>query len=83
MDYTLCSIWSTIHANLPIMLLLLQVAPAIKAHMQEKGSMLVGYQPQGKFVNFFRMVVANSSSTKQDMDYVIETVSSYGEMFFK
>ncbi|XP_067946141.1 cysteine sulfinic acid decarboxylase-like isoform X2 [Watersipora subatra] len=60
-----------------------KVAPAIKARMQQKGSMLVGYQPQGEFVNFFRMVVAKANHERQDMDFVVSTISSYGEELFK
>ena len=56
-----------------------QVAPAIKARMQSTGSMLVGYQPQGDHVNFFRMVTANPSVTRADMDHVVNIISTYGE----
>ena len=47
--------------------------------MQSTGSMLVGYQPQGDHVNFFRMVTANPSVTRADMDHVVNIISTYGE----
>ncbi|RXN07155.1 glutamate decarboxylase 1 [Labeo rohita] len=40
-----------------------KVAPKIKAMMMECGTTMVGYQPQGDKVNFFRMVVSNPAVT--------------------
>lgn len=60
----------------------LQVAPAIKGEMQKKGTMMIGYQPQGDYVNFFRMVLSNPSNTKEDMDHILHIISEYGEKFF-
>ena len=58
------------------------MAPAIKGEMQRQGTMMIGYQPQGHYVNFFRMVLSNASNTKQDMDYILQVISQYGEKFF-
>ena len=55
------------------------MAPAIKAQMQLTGSMMIGYQPQEDYVNFFRMIVANPESTPQDMDHIIDVITKFGE----
>ena len=56
----------------------LQVAPIIKERMVLKGSLLIGYQPLGDRVNFFRMVVCNSQTTHADMDYALEEIDRLG-----
>uniref|UniRef100_A0A8C4SB67 Glutamate decarboxylase 1 n=1 Tax=Erpetoichthys calabaricus TaxID=27687 RepID=A0A8C4SB67_ERPCA len=56
-----------------------RVAPKIKARMMECGTTMVGYQPQGDKVNFFRMVVSNSASTKSDIDFLIDEIERLGE----
>ncbi|KAF6030226.1 hypothetical protein EB796_011466 [Bugula neritina] len=56
-----------------------QVAPAIKGQMQVTGSMMIGYQPQGQFVNFFRMIVASPMTTREDMQHVISTIQRHGQ----
>lgn len=56
-----------------------EVAPKIKARMMEKGSMLVGYQPLGDLPNFFRMVIININTEYEDMDFVLEEISTLGE----
>ena len=55
-----------------------QVAPKIKAMMMESGSTMVGYQPQGNKVNFFRMVVSNAAATRSDIDFVIDEIERLG-----
>ena len=56
-----------------------QVAPAIKKRMTEQGTMLCGYQPDGAFVNFFRMVVVNHDVEEKDMDFVCEEIQRLGK----
>ncbi|KAG2459237.1 DCE1 decarboxylase, partial [Polypterus senegalus] len=56
-----------------------EVAPKIKARMMECGTTMVGYQPQGDKVNFFRMVVSNSASTKSDIDFLIDEIERLGQ----
>uniref|UniRef100_A0AAX7SRF0 Glutamate decarboxylase 1a n=1 Tax=Astatotilapia calliptera TaxID=8154 RepID=A0AAX7SRF0_ASTCA len=51
-----------------------RVAPKIKAMMMESGTTMVGYQPQGNKVNFFRMVVSNPSVTQSDIDFLIDEI---------
>ncbi|XP_072417078.1 glutamate decarboxylase 1 [Chiloscyllium punctatum] len=56
-----------------------QVAPKIKARMMEEGSLMVGYQPQGHNVNFFRMVFSNPATNKSDVDFLIEELVRLGK----
>uniref|UniRef100_A0A8C4DEX0 Glutamate decarboxylase 1b n=1 Tax=Dicentrarchus labrax TaxID=13489 RepID=A0A8C4DEX0_DICLA len=51
-----------------------RVAPKIKAMMMESGTTMVGYQPQGNKVNFFRMVVSNPAATQSDIDFLIDEI---------
>ncbi|KAA0716083.1 Glutamate decarboxylase 1 [Triplophysa tibetana] len=56
-----------------------KVAPKIKAMMMECGSTMVGYQPQGNKVNFFRMVVSNPAATRSDIDFLIDEIERLGQ----
>ena len=56
----------------------MQVAPKIKQRMVEQGTLLIGYQPDGDRVNFFRMVVSNTAATTQDMDFVVSEIQRLG-----
>ncbi|XP_075963905.1 glutamate decarboxylase 1 isoform X4 [Anarhichas minor] len=55
-----------------------KVAPKIKAMMMESGTTMVGYQPQGDKVNFFRMVISNPAATMSDIDFLIEEIEGLG-----
>lgn len=55
-----------------------QVAPKIKAMMMESGTTMVGYQPQGNKVNFFRMVISNPAVTQSDIDFLIDEIERLG-----
>uniref|UniRef100_A0AAY4E888 Glutamate decarboxylase 1a n=1 Tax=Denticeps clupeoides TaxID=299321 RepID=A0AAY4E888_9TELE len=55
-----------------------KVAPKIKAMMMESGTTMVGYQPQGNKVNFFRMVVSNHAVTRSDIDFLIDEIERLG-----
>lgn len=35
---------------------------------------MVGYQPQGNKVNFFRMVISNAAVTQSDIDFLIDEI---------
>ncbi|XP_005998730.1 glutamate decarboxylase 1-like [Latimeria chalumnae] len=59
--------------------LLHQVAPRIKARMMEEGTTMVGYQPHGDKVNFFRMVFSNPASKKCDADFLICEIERLGD----
>ncbi|XP_017588867.1 PREDICTED: cysteine sulfinic acid decarboxylase [Corvus brachyrhynchos] len=55
-----------------------KVAPAIKEKMIRRGSMMVGYQPQGSRVNFFRQIVTNPAVTRQDLDFFLDEIQELG-----
>ncbi|KAF7654318.1 hypothetical protein LDENG_00071450 [Lucifuga dentata] len=55
-----------------------QVAPQIKARMMEKGSALIGYQPLGPKVNFFRCVFSNPATQHEDIDFLLEEIAQLG-----
>ncbi|KAG5852645.1 glutamate decarboxylase 1 isoform X1 [Anguilla anguilla] len=56
-----------------------KVAPKIKAMMMESGSTMVGYQPQGNKVNFFRMVISNPAATRSDIDFLTDEIERLGQ----
>ncbi|GLD51357.1 glutamate decarboxylase 1-like isoform X1 [Lates japonicus] len=49
-----------------------------KIMMMESGTTMVGYQPQGNKVNFFRMVVSNPAATQSDIDFLIDEIERLG-----
>ncbi|XP_038020338.1 cysteine sulfinic acid decarboxylase [Motacilla alba alba] len=55
-----------------------KVAPAIKEKMIRRGSMMVGYQPQGSHVNFFRQIITNPVVTRQDLDFFLDEIQELG-----
>lgn len=44
-----------------------------------KGTMLIGYQPDGDIVNFFRMIVSNLEVTRDDMTFVVSEIERLGK----
>uniref|UniRef100_A0A8B9FQI1 Cysteine sulfinic acid decarboxylase n=1 Tax=Amazona collaria TaxID=241587 RepID=A0A8B9FQI1_9PSIT len=55
-----------------------KVAPAIKERMMRKGSMMVGYQPHGTHVNFFRQIVTSPAVTRADLDFFLDEIERLG-----
>lgn len=55
-----------------------KVAPAIKERMMRKGSMMVGYQPHGARVNFFRQIVTSPAVTRADLDFFLDEIERLG-----
>nr|XP_033794323.1 cysteine sulfinic acid decarboxylase isoform X2 [Geotrypetes seraphini] len=55
-----------------------KVAPVIKERMVKKGSMMVGYQPHGSKVNFFRQIVVNPSASEDDMNFFLDEIERLG-----
>ncbi|KAM6919158.1 glutamate decarboxylase 1 [Xenentodon cancila] len=55
------------------------VAPWIKRRMMEKGFILIGYQPMGTKVNFFRCVFSNPATQKEDIDFLLDEIAQLGE----
>lgn len=62
----------------PHFFLFLQLAPQIKARMMEKGSAMIGYQPLGTKVNFFRCVLSNPATKKEDVDFLLDQIVQLG-----
>jgi hypothetical protein len=50
----------------------------IKQRMMEQGTLMVGYQPDGNMVNFFRMVVSNTHTTTDDIDFIVSEIERLG-----
>nr|XP_047912070.1 cysteine sulfinic acid decarboxylase [Anser cygnoides] len=55
-----------------------KVAPAIKERMMKEGSMMVGYQPHGARVNFFRQIVTSPAVTRADLDFFLDEIERLG-----
>uniref|UniRef100_A0A8C5GGR0 Glutamate decarboxylase 1-like n=1 Tax=Gouania willdenowi TaxID=441366 RepID=A0A8C5GGR0_GOUWI len=55
-----------------------EVAPQIKGRMMEKGSVLIGYQPFGDKVNFFRCVFSNPATQPEDIDFLLNEIITLG-----
>ena len=56
-----------------------KVAPIIKERMIKAGSMMITYQPQKDMVNFFRLVLQNSATDFEDMEFFIKEIERLGE----
>ncbi|XP_034410597.1 glutamate decarboxylase 1 isoform X4 [Cyclopterus lumpus] len=57
-----------------------QVAPRIKGRMMEKGSVMIGYQPLGDKVNFFRCVFSNPATQQEDIDFLLDEITRLGDI---
>lgn len=44
----------------------------------KRGTMMVGYQPLGNKVNFFRVVVFSPLVSQKDMDFFLDEIESLG-----
>ncbi|XP_068459729.1 glutamate decarboxylase 1 isoform X2 [Clinocottus analis] len=55
-----------------------QVAPRIKGRMMAKGSVMIGYQPLGDKVNFFRCVFSNPATQREDIDFLLDEIPELG-----
>ncbi|MFH4973820.1 hypothetical protein AB6A40_000529 [Gnathostoma spinigerum] len=56
-----------------------KIAPKIKAKMMERGTTMVGYQPDKQRPNFFRMIVSNQAITREDLDFLIQEIIDIGK----
>ncbi|XP_058500227.1 cysteine sulfinic acid decarboxylase [Solea solea] len=57
---------------------LAKVAPVIKERMVKQGTMMVGYQPLGNRVNFFRVIVFSPLVSQKDMDFFLNEIERLG-----
>uniref|UniRef100_H2ZAN0 Glutamate decarboxylase n=1 Tax=Ciona savignyi TaxID=51511 RepID=H2ZAN0_CIOSA len=55
-----------------------KVAPLIKSRMMENGTIMIGYQPLGSKVNFFRNIVSNPAVDYDDIDFIITEIERLG-----
>ncbi|XP_036374781.1 glutamate decarboxylase 1 [Megalops cyprinoides] len=55
-----------------------EVAPKIKAKMMEEGMVMIGYQPLGEKVNFFRCVFSNPATKEEDVDFLLDEIVRLG-----
>uniref|UniRef100_A0A0K0DSS0 Glutamate decarboxylase n=1 Tax=Strongyloides stercoralis TaxID=6248 RepID=A0A0K0DSS0_STRER len=51
-----------------------KIAPKIKGKMMERGTTMVGYQPDNNTPNFFRLIINNPATTKEDLDFLIDEI---------
>ncbi|KAM4610103.1 cysteine sulfinic acid decarboxylase-like [Polymixia lowei] len=58
---------------------LAKVAPVIKERMVKQGTMMVGYQPLGDRVNFFRLVVLSPLVSQKDLDFFLDEIERLGK----
>ena len=58
---------------------LCRLLPKLHQRMVMEGTMLIGYQPGGKYVNSFRFITMNCDYvTKTDMDFVMKEIGRLG-----
>uniref|UniRef100_A0A3B4WPE6 Cysteine sulfinic acid decarboxylase n=1 Tax=Seriola lalandi dorsalis TaxID=1841481 RepID=A0A3B4WPE6_SERLL len=57
---------------------LAKVAPVIKERMMKQGTMMVGYQPLGNRVNFFRVIVFSPLVSQRDLDFFLNEIERLG-----
>ncbi|CEF66150.1 Glutamate decarboxylase 1 [Strongyloides ratti] len=51
-----------------------KIAPKIKGKMMERGTTMVGYQPDTNKPNFFRLIITNPATTKEDLNFLIQEI---------
>jgi len=56
-----------------------KIAPKIKAKMMQRGTTMVGYQPDKNTPNFFRMIISNQAITYEDLDFLIDEIIEIGK----
>ncbi|XP_047223139.1 cysteine sulfinic acid decarboxylase isoform X1 [Girardinichthys multiradiatus] len=57
---------------------LAKIAPVIKERMVKQGTMMVGYQPLGDRVNFFRVTILSPLISQKDMDFFLDEIERLG-----
>ncbi|CAF1085326.1 unnamed protein product [Adineta steineri] len=55
-----------------------KIAPRIKERMMTNGTMMVGYQRLDDYPNFFRAIISNSATTKEDIVSMIDEIHELG-----
>lgn len=47
--------------------------------MMERGNTMVSYQQDKHRPNFFRMIISNQATTRDDLDFLIEEIINIGK----
>lgn len=68
----------TLNSVCVFLFFLSKVAPIIKERMMKSGTMMVGYQPLGDMVNFFRVVVFSPQVSQKDVDFFLDEIERLG-----
>ena len=45
----------------------------------QRGTTMVGYQPDKNKPNFFRMIISNQAITHEDLDFLIDEIIEIGK----
>ncbi|KAK2726130.1 glutamate decarboxylase-like [Artemia franciscana] len=59
--------------------LLGQITPILKGKMMNSGTLMIGYQPQGKLPNFFRNIISNQAVREEDIDFLVDELDRLGK----
>ncbi len=55
------------------------MAPRIKERMMKSGTMMIGYQRLDHHPNFFRAIISNPATTKDDILAMIDKIHELGQ----
>ncbi|CAF1450923.1 unnamed protein product [Adineta ricciae] len=55
-----------------------KIAPQIKERMMTNGTMMIGYQRLDDYPNFFRAIISNPATTKEDIIAMIDEIHELG-----
>ncbi|XP_076059423.1 glutamate decarboxylase [Oratosquilla oratoria] len=58
--------------------LLGEVQPLLKGRMMTAGTLMIGYQPEDEYPNFFRNIISSQAVNKDDIDFMIEELDRLG-----
>ncbi|CAD7082451.1 unnamed protein product [Hermetia illucens] len=56
-----------------------KICPIIKSRMMQKGSLMVGYQPDDRRPNFFRSIISSAAVTEKDVDFMLDEIHRLGD----
>ncbi len=45
----------------------------------QNGNLMIGYQPLDEKPNFFRMIISNSATIQEDLDFVLDEIERLGK----
>lgn len=56
-----------------------RLCPIIKERMMKAGTLMVGYQRDGKVPNFFRSIISQDAITEKDIDFMLDEIHRLGD----